>query len=88
MLAGTKTTTCCLYLELELDEEEPPTVGSREVAVDSDGRPVGDSLTGLANRMLLQERLEELLSNADRDVRAQAQLRQDNGTSSAAAREG
>jgi uncharacterized protein YhfF len=40
ILARTKTTTSCLYLELELDGEEPPTAGSREVVVDSGGQPV------------------------------------------------
>lgn len=40
ILAGTKTTTSCLYLELEVDGEGLPTAGSREVVIDSDGRPV------------------------------------------------
>ena len=40
ILAGEKTTTSCLYLELEIDGEEVPRVGQHEVVVDSDGRPV------------------------------------------------
>jgi uncharacterized protein YhfF len=40
ILAAEKTTTSCLYAEFELDGEEPPRVGSREVVVDSNGRPV------------------------------------------------
>jgi uncharacterized protein YhfF len=34
ILAGTKTTTSCLHLELEVDGEELPTVGSRELVID------------------------------------------------------
>lgn len=40
ILAGEKTTTSCLQVELQIDGEEPPTAGSREVVIDSDGRPV------------------------------------------------
>jgi uncharacterized protein YhfF len=39
-LAGTKTTTAGLHLELDLDGEELPVVGGREVLLDSDERPV------------------------------------------------
>ncbi|MDA2807988.1 ASCH domain-containing protein [Nocardiopsis suaedae] len=41
VLAGEKTATSCLYVEYEADGEEPPEVGTREVVVDSAGRPVG-----------------------------------------------
>jgi len=40
ILAGTKTTTSFLHLELEIDGEELPTIGRREVVIDSDNRPV------------------------------------------------
>lgn len=40
ILAGEKTTTSCLYLELEVDGEELPEAGQREVVADSGGRPV------------------------------------------------
>jgi uncharacterized protein YhfF len=40
ILAGEKTTTSCLHFEFELEGEEPPRAGSREVVVDSAGRPV------------------------------------------------
>jgi uncharacterized protein YhfF len=40
ILAGEKTTTSCLYLELEVDGEELPEAGLREVVIDSAGRPV------------------------------------------------
>jgi uncharacterized protein YhfF len=40
ILAGEKTTTSCLHVELELEGEEPPRPGSREVVIDSAGRPV------------------------------------------------
>lgn len=40
ILAGVKTTTSCLHLEFELDGEELPEVGRREVVVDSEARPV------------------------------------------------
>jgi uncharacterized protein YhfF len=39
ILDGTKTTTSCLYLELEIDGEGLPAVGRREVVIDSDSRP-------------------------------------------------
>ena len=40
ILAGEKTTTSCLYLELEVDGEDLPEAGRREVVIDSAGRPV------------------------------------------------
>lgn len=40
ILAGEKTTTSFLYLELEVDGEELPEAGRREVVIDSGGRPV------------------------------------------------
>jgi len=40
ILAGEKSTTSCLHVEFELEGQEPPSVGSREVVVDSDGRRV------------------------------------------------
>lgn len=40
ILAGRKTTTSGLFLELEVDGEEPARPGERRVVVDSDGRPV------------------------------------------------
>jgi uncharacterized protein YhfF len=40
ILAGEKTTTSFLYLELEVDGEELPETGRREVVIDSGGRPV------------------------------------------------
>lgn len=40
ILTGEKTTTSCLYLELEVDGEELPRAGSREVVIDSGSRPV------------------------------------------------
>lgn len=40
ILDGRKTTTTCLHLEYELDGGEPPAAGTREVVIDSDGRPV------------------------------------------------
>ncbi len=40
ILAGTKTTTSCLHIELEVDGEELPAAGRREVVIDSDGAPV------------------------------------------------
>ena len=40
ILAGAKTTTSFLFLELEVDGEELPQAGEREVVIDSDGRPV------------------------------------------------
>jgi uncharacterized protein YhfF len=40
ILAGEKTTTSCLYLELEADGDELPEAGQREVVIDSAGRPV------------------------------------------------
>jgi uncharacterized protein YhfF len=40
ILAGEKTTTSCLYLELEVDGEELPEAGQRQVVIDSGGRPV------------------------------------------------
>lgn len=39
-LAGTKTTTAGLVVEMELDGETLPTPGTREVLLDSDERPV------------------------------------------------
>lgn len=39
-LAGTKTTTAGLHVELELDGEALPVVGTREVLLDSSERPV------------------------------------------------
>jgi len=39
-LAGTKTTTAGLLVEMELDGEALPTPGMREVLLDSDERPV------------------------------------------------
>lgn len=41
ILAGEKTTTSFLHAELEADGDEPPSVGRREVVIDSAGRPVG-----------------------------------------------
>lgn len=41
VLAGTKTATAGLLVELELDEEEMPVPGMREVMVDVDERYVG-----------------------------------------------
>jgi uncharacterized protein YhfF len=40
ILTGEKTTTSCLYLELEIDGEELAEAGQREVVVDSSGQPV------------------------------------------------
>ena len=40
ILTGEKTTTSCLYLELEVDGEELAEAGQREVVIDSGGRPV------------------------------------------------
>lgn len=40
IVAGEKTTTSCLHLELEIDGERLPEAGDREVVVDSDGLPV------------------------------------------------
>jgi uncharacterized protein YhfF len=40
ILAGEKTTTSCLYHELEIDGEELPRAGERKVVIDSDGCPV------------------------------------------------
>ena len=40
ILAGRKTTTSCLFQELEVDGEQLPQAGDRRVVVDSDGRPV------------------------------------------------
>lgn len=40
ILAGRKTATSCLLLELEVDGEELPQAGRRQLVVDSDGRPV------------------------------------------------
>jgi uncharacterized protein YhfF len=40
ILAGEKTTTSFLNLELEVDGEELPEVGRREVVIDSGARPV------------------------------------------------
>jgi uncharacterized protein YhfF len=39
-LAGTKTTTAGLLVEMELDGESPPLPGTQEVLLDSDERPV------------------------------------------------
>ena len=39
-LAGTKTTTAGLHVELGLDDEPMPVVGGREVLLDSEDRPV------------------------------------------------
>ena len=39
-LAGMKTTTAGLHVELGLDDEPMPVVGGREVLLDSDERPV------------------------------------------------
>ena len=39
-LAGTKTTTAGLLVEMELDGEAMPVPGTREVLLDSDERPV------------------------------------------------
>jgi uncharacterized protein YhfF len=39
-LAGTKTTTAGLHVELEIDGEAVPDVGAREVLLDSSERPV------------------------------------------------
>lgn len=48
ILAGEKTTTSFLYLELEADDEELPEAGRREVVIDSAGRPVAViELTGV-----------------------------------------
>ncbi len=41
VLAGTKTATAGLLVELELDEEEMPVPGMREVMIDADDRYVG-----------------------------------------------
>lgn len=41
VLAGTKTATAGLLVELELDEEEMPVPGMREVVIDADDRYVG-----------------------------------------------
>jgi uncharacterized protein YhfF len=38
VLAGTKTATAGLLVELELDDEEMPVAGMREVVLDADGR--------------------------------------------------
>jgi uncharacterized protein YhfF len=40
ILAGEKTTTSYLHLELEIDGETAPEFGRREVVIDSDDRPV------------------------------------------------
>jgi uncharacterized protein YhfF len=40
ILAGQKTTTSFLHLELEVDGEELPEAGQRQVVIDSSGRPV------------------------------------------------
>lgn len=40
VLAGRKTTTSCLFLELEADGEPLPRAGDRELVIDSGGRPV------------------------------------------------
>jgi uncharacterized protein YhfF len=40
ILAGEKTTTSFLHLELEVEGEELPEAGQRQVVVDSGGRPV------------------------------------------------
>lgn len=40
ILTGAKTTTSCLYLELEVDDEELPEAGDRQVVIDSGRRPV------------------------------------------------
>jgi uncharacterized protein YhfF len=40
ILAGQKTTTSFLHLELEVDGEELPQAGERQVVIDSDARPV------------------------------------------------
>jgi uncharacterized protein YhfF len=40
ILAGRKTTTSFLFHELEIDGEELPRAGDREVVIDSGGRPV------------------------------------------------
>jgi uncharacterized protein YhfF len=40
ILTGEKTTTTGLFLELEVDGEELPEAGTRQVVVDSEGRPV------------------------------------------------
>ena len=39
-LAGTKTTTAGLYIEVELGEDAMPVPGTREILLDSDERPV------------------------------------------------
>ncbi len=39
-LAGTKTTTAGLHVEMEVDGEELPVPGTREILLDSDERPV------------------------------------------------
>jgi uncharacterized protein YhfF len=39
-LAGTKTTTAGILVEMELDGEALPTLGAREILLDSDARPV------------------------------------------------
>lgn len=41
VLAGTKTATAGLAIELELDNETMPTPGSREAVIDADDRIVG-----------------------------------------------
>ena len=41
VLAGTKTATAGLLVELELDEEEMPVAGMREVMIDAEDRYVG-----------------------------------------------
>jgi uncharacterized protein YhfF len=39
-LAGTKTTTAGLYVEVELGDDSMPVTGTREILLDSDERPV------------------------------------------------
>ena len=39
-LAGTKTTTAGLYIEVELGEDAMPVTGTREILLDSNERPV------------------------------------------------
>ncbi len=39
-LAGTKTATAGLFIEIDLDDEVMPVVGGREVLLDSKGQPV------------------------------------------------